>query len=564
MQRGALGLVVERDVAVPMRDGVVLRAHIFRPEAEGRFPGILLRTPYGKPVDGFERYVRAGYVVVTQDSRGRYASDGEYVPFTVEETGDAEDGYDSVEWLAAQPFCDGRVGTLGASYNAWMQWQLARLRPPHLRAMCAYTIPLELTEVDYPGGFRPGRRIKWWMTSMAPDLRRREGLPPPHTPEEARQIWDEIEHGRWLGLLPWVDVVRHLPERLAHYVEDWLGEPARQPWHFDEVHQEVEVPNLDFSGWYDHCNGTMAHLGLMQRNGRTELAREQTKLIIGPWNHPGLGQRRIGDIDFGPAAHLDLTDLIIRFFDRWVKGIENEVDTEPPVRYFTMGTGEWKQAETWPPEGLREAVYYLHSGGRAQGVAGDGRLDEMEPGDEREDHYRYDPQDPVPTLWTRDLFTVPADRRQLGHRRDILCYRSEPLVQEVEVVGYPSFVLFAASSAPDTDFFARLVDEDPEGQALEICYGMVRARHRNGLEREDLIEPGAVIEYRISLGATAICFQVGHRIRLEVTSSDFPNHDRNHNTGRNDLADAEFIVAEQQVLHTASYASRLLLPIAPR
>jgi len=564
MQRGALGLVVERDVAVPMRDGVVLRAHIFRPEAEGRFPGILLRTPYGKPVDGFERYVRAGYVVVTQDSRGRYASDGEYVPFTVEETGDAEDGYDSVEWLAAQPFCDGRVGTLGASYNAWMQWQLARLRPPHLRAMCAYTIPLELTEVDYPGGFRPGRRIKWWMTSMAPDLRRREGLPPPHTPEEARQIWDEIEHGRWLGLLPWVDVVRHLPERLAHYVEDWLGEPARQPWHFDEVHQEVEVPNLDFSGWYDHCNGTMAHLGLMQRNGRTELAREQTKLIIGPWNHPGLGQRRIGDIDFGPAAHLDLTDLIIRFFDRWVKGIENEVDAEPPVRYFTMGTGEWKQAETWPPEGLREAVYYLHSGGRAQGVAGDGRLDEMEPGDEREDHYRYDPQDPVPTLWTRDLFTVPADRRQLGHRRDILCYRSEPLVQEVEVVGYPSFVLFAASSAPDTDFFARLVDEDPEGQALEICYGMVRARHRNGLEREDLIEPGAVIEYRISLGATAICFQVGHRIRLEVTSSDFPNHDRNHNTGRNDLADAEFIVAEQQVLHTASYASRLLLPIAPR
>ncbi len=564
MQRGALGLVVERDVAVPMRDGVVLRAHVFRPEAEGRFPGILLRTPYGKPADGFERYVRAGYVVVTQDSRGRYASDGEYVPFTVEETGDAEDGYDSVEWLAAQPFCDGRVGTLGASYNAWMQWQLARLRPPHLRAMCAYTIPLELTEVDYPGGFRPGRRIKWWMTSMAPDLRRREGLPPPHTPEEARQIWDEVEHGRWLGLLPWVDVVRHLPERLAHYVEDWLGEPARQPWHFDEVHQEVEVPNLDFSGWYDHCNGTMAHLGLMQRNGRTELAREQTKLIIGPWNHPGLGQRRIGAIDFGPAAHLDLTDLIIRFFDRWVKGIENEVDAEPPVRYFTMGTGEWKQAETWPPEGLQEAVYYLHSGGQAQGAAGDGRLDEMEPGDEREDCYRYDPQDPVPTLWTRDLFTVPADRRQLDHRCDILCYRSEPLVQEVEVVGYPSFVLFAASSASDTDFFARLVDEDPAGQALEICYGMVRARHRNGLERENLIEPGAVIEYRISLGATAICFQAGHRIRLEVTSSDFPNHDRNHNTGRNDLADAKFIVAEQQVHHSASHASRLLLPIAPR
>ena len=161
MGQGALGMIIERDVEVVMRDGVILRSHIFRPEADGAFPGLLLRTPYGKPEGPYERFVRAGYAVVTQDSRGRYASDGDYVPFTVENTGDAEDGYDAVEWLAAQPYCDGRVGTFGASYNAWMQWQLAKLRPPHLKAMCAYTIPLELTEVDYPGGFRPGRRIKW-------------------------------------------------------------------------------------------------------------------------------------------------------------------------------------------------------------------------------------------------------------------------------------------------------------------------------------------------------------------------------------------------------------------
>ncbi len=552
MQQGALGLVVEGDVAVPMRDGIVLRAHVFRPDAAGRFPGLLLRTPYGKPTGGYERFVRAGYAVVTQDSRGRYASDGDYVPFTVEHTGDAEDGYDAVEWLASQPFCDGRIGTLGASYNAWMQWQLAKLRPPHLKAMCAYTIPLELTEVDYPGGFRPGRRIKWWMTTMAPDLRRREGLPPPHTSEEARQLWDEVEHGRWLGLLPWMEVVRHLPARLARYAEDWLGEPARTPWRFDVVHGEVEVPNLDFSGWYDHCNGTMAHLGLMQKNGRTELARDQTKLVIGPWNHPGLGQRQMGDIDFGPAAQLDLTDLMIRFLDRWVKGVENGVDAEPAVRYFTMGTGQWKTATTWPPEGLAEAVYYLH---------GDGLLDGEVPGSEAEDRYSYDPQDPVPTLWTRDLFTVPADRRQVENRCDILFYRSAPLEEEVEVVGYPEVVLFAATSAPDTDFFARLVDEDPEGRALEICYGMVRARHRNGLEREDLLEPGAIVEYRIRLGATACCFQAGHRIHLEITSSDFPNHDRNHNTGRNDLEDAELVVAEQRVFHAEDRPSRLVLPV---
>ena len=563
-EKGALGLVVERDVEVPMRDGVVLRANVFRPDAGGRYPGLLLRTPYGKPEDGFERYVRAGYAVVTQDSRGRYASDGDYVPFTVADTGDAEDGYDSVEWLAGQSFCDGRVGTMGSSYDAWMQWQLARLRPPHLKAMCARTIPLELTEVDYPGGFRPGRRIKWWMTTMAPDLRRREALPPPHTPGEARAIWDEVEQGRWLGLMPWMDVVRYLPTRLARYVEDWLDEPARRPWGFDRVHEEVEVPNLDFSGWYDHCNGTMAHLGLMQKNGRTALAREQSKLVVGPWNHPGLGQRRIGEIDFGPEAQLDLPDLIIRFFDRWLKGVENGVDQEPAVRYFTMGEGRWKSAATWPPTGLAEAVYHLHSGGCAQGAAGDGLLDRSDPTVEPQDAYAYDPRDPVPTLWTRELFTVPADRRKVENRRDILHYRTEPLVEPIEVVGYPEVVLFAASSAVDTDFFARLVDEDPAGPAPEICYGMVRARHRNGLEREDLLEPGTVVEYHIRLGATACRFQVGHRIRLEITSSDFPNHDRNHNAGRDDLRDVELVVAEQQVFHDRERPSRLILGVDTR
>ena len=563
-ESGALGVIEEKDVAVPMRDGVVLRASVFRPEARGRYPGILLRTPYGKPETGFERYVRAGYAVVSQDSRGRYASDGEYVPFTVEHTGDAEDGYDAVEWLARQPYCNGRVGTLGASYNAWMQWQLARLRPPHLVAMCAYSIPLELTEVDWPGGFRPGRRIKWWMTTLAPDLRRRQGLPEPHTPAEAVEIWDNVEHGRWLGFLPWLDIGRYLPQRLAEYAEDWLRHPNRRPWRFAEVHKEVEVPNLDFSGWYDHCGGTMAHLGLMQENARTEVARTQTRLIIGPWNHPGLGQRRIGDIDFGPQAGLDLSDLIIRWFDCWLKGLDNGIEQEPALRYFVMGSGRWKSADTWPPAGMDEAVYYLHSQGDAGQVRGDGRLEREAPGEEPGDRYTYDPRDPVPTLWTRQLFTVPADRRVLEHRQDILYYRSPPLEEEVEVVGYPEVVLYASSSALDTDFFARLVDEAPGGPALEVSYGMVRARHQHSLDREDLLVPGAITEFRIRLGPTACRFLQGHRIRLEITSSDFPNHDRNHNTGRNDLEDIELVAAEQKVYHAAGCASQLILPVGTR
>lgn len=558
---GALGIIVEENVPVPMRDGVILRANVFRPDAPGTFPALLTRTPYGKATGGMDRYVRAGYVVVTQDTRGRYASDGEYAPFTVEDTGDAEDGYDTVEWLAHQPYCNGRVGTMGGSYNAWMQWMLAKLHPPHLVAMCAHSIPLELTDVDWPGAFRPGRRIKWWMTTIAPDLRRRQGLPPPHTPAEARKIWDDIEQGRGLGFMPWLDLPRYLPKGLAEYAEDWLRHPNRRAWRFKEIHSEVEVPNLDFSGWYDHCNGTMGHLSGMQRNARTEVAQTQTKLIIGPWNHVGIGRRTIGEIDFGPQAELDLSDLIIRWFDHWLKGLENGVDREPAVRYFVMGSATWKTASTWPPDGNREKVYYLSSNGSAHRVESSGLLTLETRGEEPCDVYIYDPNDPVPTLWTRELFTAPSDRRLLEYREDILYYRTPPLEEDVEVVGYPEVILYASSSAPDTDFFARLVDEQPDGPALDVCYGMVRARHRHSLDREDLLTPGEITEFRITLGPTACRFLKGHRIRLEITSSDFPNHDRNHNTGRNDLADTELVAARQKIFHSEKHPSRLIVRV---
>jgi len=602
-EAGVLGIIEEKDVDVPMRDGVVLRANVFRPDSQGEFPAILLRTPYRKPAGGYERYVRAGYAVVTQDSRGRYASDGDYIPFTEEHTGDAEDGYDSVEWLAAQDFCNGRVGTMGASYNAWMQWQLARLRPPHLVAMAAYTIPLELTAVDWPGGFRPGRRVKWWMTSMAPDTRRRLGEPGAHTPEEGRKAWDEVDQGHWLGFLPWLELPRYLPKGMAEYAEDWLRHPNRKPWKFEQAHREVEVPNLDFSGWYDHCNDSMRHLAGMQQNGRTEVARTQCKLVAGPWSHPTLGQRKVGDIDFGPQAPIDLNDVIIRWFDYWLKGLPNGVDREPAMRYFVMGCNQWRHADSWPPPQTEPHEYRLASGGNAGSAHGDGGLEGSGPNDGASDvaseggtdsagarraaspaptdSYVYDPRDPTPTLWSRELFTSPADRRVLEHRKDILYYRTAPLEKAVEIAGYPEVVLFASSTATDTDFFARLVDEHPagngdpagdgdaaaaldspaKGPALEISYGMVRARHRHSLDVEELLTPGEVVEIRVKLGPTACRFQEGHRIRLEITSSDFPNHDRNHNTGRNDLADAELVSAQQTLYYGSEYPSRLILPV---
>ncbi len=562
-ETGHMGIIEEFDVDVPMRDGVICRANIFRPDAPGQFPGLLLRTPYGKSRGGYARHVRAGYAVVAMDTRGRYASDGEYTIFSKEHTGDAEDGYDSVEWLAGQPWCDGEVGTFGLSYGGWMQWQLAKLRPPHLKAMCAATIPLEITGVDWWGSFRLARRLKWWLTTIAPDLRKRAGMSPPHDGVQARDIWDNLEHGRWLYMLPLMDFCDFLPEPLATHAREWLEAPAEPVWKFAEAHHEIEVPNLDFSGYFDHCNGSMLHLPGMQNNARTELAREQTKLVIGPYNHGGFGTRKFGDIDFGPQAQFDMIGIMLRWFDHWLKGIDNGVDREPPCRYMVMGSGQWKSAATWPPDGTGTLQLYLGSDGAARPVAEAGSLSADAPSGDASDAYVFDPRDPTPTLWTPALFTLPSDRRQLEHREDILYYCTPPLEDEVEVVGYPEVVLYASSSAPDTDFFARLVDEDPDGIALEICYGMVRARHRNSWHEQELIEPGEVYEYRIPLGATACRFQKGHRIRLEICSADFPNHDRNHNTGGNDLLEAKLVPADQHVFHSGEYPSRLIMSINP-
>jgi len=560
---GALGVIVDPDVSVPMRDGVVLRANVFRPDAPGRFPALVNRTPYGKAQCGFEDFVRAGYVVVTQDTRGRYASEGEFKVFSVENTGDAEDGYDTVEWVANRPWCNGKVGTFGVSYGAWMQYQLARLRPPHLKAMSAVSIPTELTDVDWPGAFKPARRVRWWLTTIAPDLRRRKGRRPPHTPEEAAKIWDGIEHGRMLGLVPWIRVVRYLPAPLADQVADWLRHPNRRAWRFTEAHKDIEVPNLDFTGWYDHCC-SIDHFVGMRKYAATGLARDHTRVVIGPWNHCNLGRRKQGDFDFGLDAEVNLRQMQIRWFDCWLKGIDNGVAREPAVRYFVMGSEKWKSAETWPPRNLERVKLYLAGGGDAHLPHGSGALVDEARENGPPDTYVHDPFNPVPTLWDPACFYNVSDRRRLDYRDDILRYCTTPLEEDIDVVGNPEVVLYAASSAPDTDFFVRLVDDYPDGPAMEICYGMVRARYRNGFDREEFIKPGEVTRFRIRMGITACCFRKGHRIRLEICSSDFPNHDRNHNTGKNDLLDAEMAVAKQTVYHSPQHPSTLVIPVHRR
>jgi len=553
-------IITEIDVPMPMRDGVILRADIARPDGAGPFPALLNRTPYKKSTDDLAAFVRAGYAVIKQDIRGRYASDGEFTVFSEDRTTDPEDGYDSIEWVARQPWCNGKVGTFGASYNAWAQYQLAKMQPPHLVAMSAASIPPELTDVDWPGAFKPARRLKWWFTNMGPDLRRRAGLPPPHNKDDAAAEWDDRIGDGIINRLPFIDLCEMLPPPLAEHARHWMQRPSVQPWKLTEAHRQIAVPNLDFTGWFDHCCSIDNFLGL-RSNAATDLARTQTRIVIGPWNHGGVGQRALGSFDFGPEAEQDIQQIQIRWFDHWLKDEANGLQQDPIVRYFVMGSNRWKTSPTWPPPEAARTEFLLDSAGQAQSIHSPGTLSAEQPEGNSSDSFIYDPADPVPTLWEADWFSRVSDRSELNDRLDILRYRTMPLEQDLEITGNPEVVLHVSSDAPDTDFFARLVNEAPDGTAMEVCYGMIRTRHRQSLEREDPLVPGEVTELRIVMGITACRLPPDHMLRLEITSSDFPNHDRNHNTGRNDLLDPELWVAENTVWHTEEYPSRLVLPV---
>ncbi|MEW6305202.1 MAG: CocE/NonD family hydrolase [Verrucomicrobiota bacterium] len=555
----AQDIVSELDVPVPMRDGTILRANVFRPNSAGPFPVLVLRTPYGKGAK-YDAYVKAGYIVVAQDARGRYESAGQYESFYRFNTHDAEDGYDTVEWAAKLPGSNGRVGTFGASYNAFLQWRLAPVRPPSLVAMAASSIPVRLTDLEGPGTIRPGRRLKWWYGGMAPDLRARSGAPGP-TAAEANKLWTAGEGDKLLNFLPWLQLPRTVFEDEEPAVQHWLRNPHLDPWAFDKTCTDIAVPNLDIVGWYDHCNGSIELFQKMRQAGKTKAAR-RSQLIIGPWSHSSRGKRKQGSIDFGPAANVDLAKTEIRWFDYWLKGQNNGVAGDAPVRIFVMGANVWRDEAEWPLKRARNQEWFLHSAGIANTPEGDGQL-LPKAQDHGTDHYRYNPRDPVPTLWSAALFTLPADQKPLAQRRDILVYQTGPLPEALEVTGYPEVTLYAASSAPDTDFFARLIDVAPDGSNRDIAMGMVRARYRDSLEKPKLLKPGAVTRFTIQLRPTSNLFQAGHRIRLDITSSDFPNYDRNHNTAADQNADATLAVAEQTIHHGGKYASKLVLPVVP-
>ena len=558
-QEGKFKVRVERNVEATMRDGVVLRADVARPSARGKFPVLVQRTPYGKGAN--TQLAEAGYVVISQDMRGRYASNGRFTPMFMPGYQDAADGYDTVEWAAALPYSNGKVGAYGISYPSWASWELASARPPHLVAMFNGGYATRLTDWELGGVLRTGRVLQWLFRSLGPDLRRRSGLAAPHTPAQAQET-----SGKDREKPLWFVPLKDLPDEYAggcrgiwHY---WLDHHHEDIFDFQKRHGEVDVPVLHTTGWHDRLVLTVDHFSGMRGNARTSAARKAQRLVVGPWSHGSQGPRQVGEMDFGKSAAVDFNGLMVRWFDYWLKGKPNGMMRTAPVRYFVMGENRWRTASTWPIPEAKPVTFHLVSNGGANGASGGGRLVRRRPEDPGSDRYEYDPRDPLMSLFYESCQDAPYDQSRLDGRRDVLVYQTRRLRKGVRVVGRPEAVLHAASSARDTDFIVKLMDVHPDGFVHQVSYGIVRARFRAGFDNPQLLEEGRIYQYRISMLPTAVLFRPGHRIRLDVTSSDFPNFDRNHNTGGDNYGEASFVIARQELFHGPDHPSQVILPVA--
>lgn len=565
---------MDRNLPMPMRDSTVLRSDVYRPDDAEKHPAIFFRTPYDKsqgvnndflnPVEA----AHAGYAVVIQDVRGRFASDGEWTRasmFTVE----GPDGYDSVEWIAVQTWCDGNVGMAGASYLAGLQWAAAMETPPHLKAIAPWMGTQNAGMESLPNGGAILLAVAATATPMmALDLANR-------LEKEGRDVAEMRRALQWALDHP-DEVVNFLPLNAVPFAqfdrirETWqmrLQSPPPAEQAKRKRFENVTVPCFYVCGWYDIIEwATFDSYARMRGRGGTPQARAGQHIVVGPWQHARV-QDYLGGVHFGMMAgarYAQLHEQNLAFFDKYLCGRDIAL---PRVRYFAMGKNRWQTADDWPLPQTQWQRFYFHSDGGANTAAGNGTLDRDGPGAEAPDLFVYDPARPVPTIGGRlvgvGLVPGPFDQSSLEKRNDVLCYTSAELENDLEITGPLNVHLFAATSARDTDFTAKLVDVCPDGRAYNIVEGIIRASGRKLDGTRELVTPAKVNEYVIQMGDTSQLFRQGHRLRLEISSSNFPMFDRNLNTGNPIGTDARGVPALQTIYHQAGYASYIDLPVNP-
>jgi hypothetical protein len=565
-------IVVEYNVIMMTRDGVKLRADIYRPDGDGNFPVLLLRTPYDKSGCGesARKAAARGYMVVVQDTRGRYTSEGEWYPFKHE----TEDGFDAVEWAAGLPHAIGKVGMWGSSYEGATQMLAAIGHPPHLAGI----FPV-ITASNYHENwaYQGGAFEQWFDESWTSG-----------TVNETyyREIKEETNALIGSTVLP----LKQYPlfnlqtgpgspgftRKLAPFFLDWLDHPSYdsywKQWSIEENYANIQVPALTVAAWYDvFQGGSLRNFMGIKAHGGSEAARNGQRLLVIIGGHAG-GPRKVGDVDFGPEAEQFNEDsTMLDWYDYLLQGKQNQYATDKPVRIFVMGENKWRQEETWPLERAKETHYFLHSAGKANGVSGDGSLSTAAATSEASDSYVYNPANPVPTVGgplcgnPALLEPGPRDQRQVESRPDVLVYSTPPLDADLEVTGPVTLDLYAKSSAVDTDFTAKLVDVWPNGFAQNLTEGILRARYREsttGMPKP--IVPGKIYEYKIDLWSTSNVFLKGHSIRLEVSSSNFPRFDRNLNNGKDASTTSVFVNATNTIVHDGTHPSALVLPVVPK
>jgi uncharacterized protein len=577
---------------IPMRDGVKLAANVWRPKAKGRFPAVYIHISYDKSNASFavaraKYFVPRGYVFIAVDCRGRYDSDGD--PYFYWHTDwrdggfEGQDVQDTLNWIGQQEWSSGKIGMTGPSYLGFVQWMGASLGSPYLSALIPYVTPDDHYDNVYPGGAFQLTNSMHCMAVIGSGSRTNNNDLEPH-------FYD------WNGL------VRHLPLRTldtamlgrkAEVWQDFIDHPDNDHyWRFSvgdrprtgEMgagrYSQVNVPSLNITGWYDQVSqATINNYMGMVRYGPKNL-RDKHQLIVGPWEH-AVGLRKVGDLDFGPASNGEylppdlawsaywLRNVELRWYDYWLKGIDNGVMDEAPVHVFAMGENKWLSEGQWPSSNTSQVKFYIHSAGHANSRYGDGTLSKQAPGQELNDSFVYDPEDPVPTFGGIQLWQGfgipnsdgPRDQRSIQNRNDVLVYTSEALGEKLHVNGRVMFNLFASTTASDTDFTAKLVDLHPDGYAQILRDGILRGRYRGSYKKQELLTPGSIYEFNIDLWSISHVFLKGHRIQVEISSSNFPKYDRNPNTGSKFGEDAQLQKATQTIYHSLKHSSHLVLPI---
>ncbi len=534
-------------LSVPMRDGVVLATDVYLPGREGPYPTLLVRDMYTNgSAEGRQDYARwataNGYAFVFQSVRGRADSDGHWYPYFQE----VSDGGDTIAWIADQDWSNGKVGMFGSSYLASVQWLAALNAQPELAAIVPAVSPGNYyRDVAYPGGaFSLLSRAGWGMGPAA--FRTSAGFP---------IAWEEQ-----VGHLPLETLGPSLGFNVRHF-QDWLEHPTYdaywRPLNLEDRADEMRVPALNIGGWYDvFLRSTIGSYVTMREKAQTETARNGQRLVIGPWPHGWNRSSTTGQIDFGPDALIDAQALQLAWFDHWLKG--KPLPEMAPVRIFVMGANQWRDEQEWPLARTDYQTWYLQPGGGLSTAAPPARAKAMT--------YRYDPADPVPTLGgniMRPTLRGPFDQAPLDDRTDILRFKSQPLAAPMEVTGPIRAVLYASSSARDTDFMVKLSVVKPDGRAINLVDGVLRARFREGFDREVWLEPGKTTRFEIDLWATSYRFEAGDRVRVDVTSSNFPRLARNLNTGAPFARTRAMKIARQAVYARAGEASHIVLPIIP-